>query len=132
MSERGRGALFALLAVLWAALLFWASSRPNPFPFLPEGIFGHDKLLHAGAYAVLGGLVLGALARRRRGAARAVLVAALLGTAYGATDELHQAYVPNREADPFDLGADAAGALAGAAAAALILRGREGRASIRA
>jgi VanZ family protein len=132
MTERGRTRAFAALAAAWAATIFWASSRANPFPFLPAGLLSMDKLLHAGAYAVLAALVLGALASRRRRALAAIVLAAGLATAYGATDEWHQSRVPSRQADLNDLAADAAGAIAGAAAAAVILRRRRARASIRA
>ncbi len=132
MNARGRGGLFVALAVLWAAVLFWESSRANPFPFLPQGLLSHDKLLHAGAYAVLGALVAAAFRARGVGAGRAVALAVLVAAAYGATDEWHQAYVPGRDADPLDWSADAVGAALGAAAALLALRGRTARASIRA
>ncbi len=126
----GTAALWAA-AIAWAGLLYWESSQPNPFPFVPSSILSHDKLLHAGAYAVLGALLLAAFVRARL-AAGAVLLAALVATAYGATDEWHQSYVPGRDADPFDWAADASGAILGAAAAVLALRGRTARASIRA
>jgi VanZ family protein len=132
MTERGGRALFAALALAWAGAIFWASSRPNPFPFLPRGLLTHDKLVHLAAYAVLAGLAVGALARTRLGAARGVVAAAVLAAGYGATDEWHQGHVPGRDADPVDLAAAAAGAIGGAAAAAVILRGRGARASIRA
>ncbi len=132
MTGLGRTGVFAALALAWAGAIFWASSRPNPFPFLPSGLLSADKLLHAGAYAVLAALVLGAVASGRRRALGAILLAAGLATAYGATDEWHQARVPSRQADPNDLAADAAGALAGATVAAVILRRRRARASIRA
>jgi VanZ family protein len=128
----GQARLFATLAVLWAGVLFYASSQPNPFPLLPRGLFTHDKLLHAGAYAVLGALACGALVWRRLRWVRALVLASLVATAYGVTDEWHQSYVPGRDADPHDLLADAAGALVGALAAGVILRGRVTRASIRA
>lgn len=132
MTERARRTLFGALAALWACLIFWESSQPNPFPFLPPEIFAHDKLLHMGAYAVLAGLAVGALARARLASlARAAAVAAVLATAYGATDEWHQVYVPGRDADPWDWAADAVGASAGAAAMTLILRRKDPRASIR-
>ncbi len=131
MMRRASTALAWALAVAWAGLLFWESSQPNPFPFVPRSILSHDKLLHAGAYFVLGALLLAAIARTRW-AARAIVLAALVATAYGATDEWHQSYVPNRDADPFDLAADGVGAVAGAAAAGVILRRRMARASIRA
>lgn len=132
MTDRARSLVFAALAAAWAAVIYWVSSRPNPFPFVPPGLFSHDKLLHFAAYAVLGALCAAALASRHQRAGRAVAVAALVATIYGATDEWHQAHVPNRDADPADLAADAAGALAGAALAAVILRARVARASIRA
>jgi VanZ family protein len=130
MTARARAAALGALALAWAGFLFWVSAQPNPFPFVPRSFFTHDKLAHAGAYAVLGALVLGASARART-AWRGIALAAFVSTAYGATDEWHQSHVPNREADPGDLAADAAGAIAGAAAAAVILRGRMSRASIR-
>jgi len=133
MTEPGRRRLFGALAVAWAGLLFWESSQANPFPFLPRDILSQDKLLHAVAYAVLAALSVGALARARAGAfARAAAIAALLAAAYGATDEWHQSFVPGRDADPWDWAADVAGAIAGAAGMALILRRRDLRASIRA
>ena len=51
-------------ALGWAALIFWASHQPNPFPMLPGELLSHDKLIHAGVYGVLGFLVRGALAGR--------------------------------------------------------------------
>ncbi len=131
MTSGRRGAIFVVLAVAWAGLLYWESSKANPFPFLPESILSQDKLLHLGAYAVLGALVAGALAGRL-GAARAIGLAALIAAAYGVTDEWHQSYVPGRDADPADWAADAVGAIAGASAAVLALRRLGARASIRA
>ena len=131
MTPRGRATLCGALALAWAGLLFWESSRANPFPFVPESILSHDKLLHLVAYAVLGALVAGAVAARL-GPARAVAAAALIAAAYGVTDEWHQRYVPGRDADPLDWAADAVGALAGAYASVLALRRLGARASIRA
>jgi VanZ family protein len=57
-----------------------------------------------------------------------VLGAWLLSTAYGATDEAHQYFVPGRHADVADLAADALGALAAAVAIrawGIIARGSE-------
>jgi VanZ family protein len=89
-----------------------------------------DKLLHAGAYAVLAALAAWALARGRLRSAtgRLLAVAWLVSTAYGAADELHQSFVPARQADPADLAADAIGALAAAGAIrawGIIARGSE-------
>lgn len=116
MSARGRALFLGGLALAWAAGLFWASSQPNPFPFVPQGILSQDKLLHAAAYAVLGALAGAAVASGGLAPARAIALAAALASAYGVTDEWHQAHVPGRQADLGDLAADALGALAGAAA----------------
>ena len=131
MSDRARTALLAVAAVAWAALIFWASSLPNPFPELPRGLWDHDKLLHGAAYAVLGALLRGALGGGWLRPSLALVAAVVLGTAYGASDEWHQSFVPNRSSDVGDLAADALGAAVGAAAAALILRRVGARASIR-
>lgn len=95
-------------AVGWAALIFAVSARPT-VPMPP--VVGADKLLHLGAYLVLGAaLAWGATARDLPRTA-----AALIGIAYGATDELHQMFVPGRYPDLVDWMADATGAILGVA-----------------
>jgi VanZ family protein len=93
--------------ILWAAAVFALSSRPT-LPQLPS-VLGWDKLQHSAAYAV-GGLLL---ARALGGGWRAALLAALLGSLYGASDEVHQLFVRNRNSDLIDWAADTLGVLAG-------------------
>ena len=97
------------------AAIFAVSGGPGPN--LPPGM-SSDKILHAGAYAVMAGLVTWAMTRGRLRDAtgRALLAGILVATVYGATDELHQAFVPGRQSDVLDLAADAIGALAAAGA----------------
>ena len=109
------------------AAIFFASAGPGPS--LPP-VRNVDKVLHAGAYALLAGLWAWALARGRlRDASwRTLLAAWAIASAYGATDELHQLFVPGRQADVFDLAADAIGAAAAAGAVwawGIIARGSE-------
>ena len=52
----------------------------------------------------------------RRIAASTAMVAVLIAVAYGVSDEFHQMFVPGRSAELADLGADALGAIVGAAA----------------
>lgn len=96
------------------AVIFAASAQPK----LPDLAFLHievggkdigDKIGHLIAYAVLGALIWRALDRVSVGWGR-VGAAVALATAYGVTDELHQLYVPGRDFDLVDLGANALGA----------------------
>lgn len=95
-------------ALLWAAAVFALSSRPT-LPHLPS-VLGWDKLQHCAAYAVGGALIARALGAGRREA----VLAMLLGILYGASDEVHQLFVPNRNSDVVDLLADTLGVMAGA------------------
>ena len=91
-------------AAAWAGVIFWLSSRRTlPGPELPY----FDKVAHFGAYAVLGGLLAFATDRSRV----TVIVAVALGLLYGASDEIHQMFVPGRSPDVLDWAADAAGVI---------------------
>jgi VanZ family protein len=94
--------------LLWAAAVFFASSR-STLPHLPS-VLGWDKLQHCAAYAVGGFLIARALGGGWRGA----LLAAVLGSLYGASDEVHQLFVPYRSTDVLDWMADTLGVAAGA------------------
>ncbi|HTN53893.1 MAG TPA: VanZ family protein [Anaeromyxobacter sp.] len=120
-----------ILVLAYAGLIFWLSSQANPLPFLPRAWLARDKVLHALEYAGLGALLFVALRGRGPRAWRLALLAAVLASLYGASDEWHQSFVPGRDADPLDWAADSAGALAGAtivgpALAAAFLRRRPG------
>jgi VanZ family protein len=123
---RRAAAIFGSLSVVYAAGIFWASSQPSPFAFVPSGLLSHDKLLHASAYAGLACLVRLALSGTSLSRGAALAIALGITSLYGVSDEVHQRFVPNREADPRDWLADTAGALAGASAAAAFLRRRGG------
>jgi VanZ family protein len=113
----------------YASLIFWLSSQADPLPALTTRIW--DKALHGVEYGTLGALLFLALRESGAAARRAVGLAALLASLYGASDEFHQSFVPGRDADPRDWAADTVGGAAGAALAAVVLRGARGRASIR-
>lgn len=100
-----------LPVALDAALIFYLSSIPQ-LPS-PPGPFS-DKHFHFASYALFATLLVRALssARLRNINARIAIVAILLATVYGATDEIHQIFVPGRTAAFDDLAADALGAIA--------------------
>jgi VanZ like family len=102
----GRGWLIA--GGVWAALIFALSAIPTGGS--TGGVTLTGSLLHIGEYAVLAALLrLGGLTFASS------VVAAVL---YGATDELHQAFVPGRDAAVMDLVFDLVGAAVGALVAA--------------
>jgi VanZ family protein len=87
-------------------LIFLISSFPAPedlpvFPFA-------DKLYHILAYGLLASLIY--LARgKSRARMYPILIPFLIAFFYGISDEIHQYFVPGRQADVFDALADAAG-----------------------
>jgi hypothetical protein len=110
-----------LPVVAWAALIFTLSSIPD----LGTGLGGWDlalrKAAHVAEYGVLGALLFRALslAGQPFHATRTVAWAWLVGAAYAASDELHQHFVPGRQASALDLVFDAAGVAVGALAVKL-------------
>jgi hypothetical protein len=60
----------------------------------------------------------------KRRPAFALLLTALIGSAYGAIDEFHQYFVPGRSCDVWDWLADTLGALLGALAIMILVRMR--------
>lgn len=111
----------------YMAGIFFASGGPGPD--LPP-VEHADKVLHAAAYGGLAGLAAWALARGRLSTttARMAITAWAIAAVYGASDELHQYFVPGRQSDWRDLAADAIGAAAVAGALwawGIIARGSE-------
>jgi VanZ family protein len=101
-----------LPVLAYAGLIFFLSSLPHPETYAPALIrqLG-DKLGHAIEYGVLGILCYRAF-RHAAGpwASRyALLFAIVVSVGYGITDEVHQAFVPLREPDGWDLLMDTLG-----------------------
>lgn len=109
----GRVLRYWLPAVAYAGLIVYLSSLSHPEEMMPSVLEGlGDKVLHAVEYGLFGILWYRAL-RHAAGpwAARYALgLAILAAVVYGVTDELHQAFVPGREADAWDLLANGIGA----------------------
>lgn len=104
-------------AALWAGLIFYLSSRPVvPEPPIVGGAPFLDKFLHIAEYGVFAALLLVGLRRGRVGPHRISpdfdpQLAVAIATLYAFTDELHQAFVPPRQADAADFLVDVFGAL---------------------
>jgi VanZ family protein len=110
-----------LPVLVWAGLIFALSSIPD----LGTGLGGWDlalrKAAHLVEYAVLGALLFRAVSSGvqpvRNGGT--MVWAWILGAAYAASDELHQHFVPGRQASALDLAIDAVGVAVGVLAARL-------------
>lgn len=96
----------------WAELIFVLSSVPDLAPPEVMQFRFWDKVAHAVVYAVLGMLI----ARGWSGtnSRYALLGTIITGTLYGASDELHQFFVPGRFSQITDIVADALGSTLGA------------------
>lgn len=123
MAERRRRARWAWWAALaWVIVLFALSASPGGDGGLDFAwrFAGDDKLAHVALYTVLGALLRAATGRTGW--------AIGLASAYGVTDEVHQAFVPGRQADPLDWAADTVGAALGALLVASFARAAKKRA----
>ncbi len=96
------------LLTTYCSLIFWLSSRSSlPMPMF----FAHqDKLHHFGAYFIMGVLAWRVFNDYAKKPGLVFLLSLSFCSLYGLSDELHQSYVPDREADVFDWIADTLGA----------------------
>lgn len=103
--------------IAFASLIFYLSAQQHPEERLPEFLLKRvsDKVLHTVEFAILAILCCRAFrwAAGPRAAGRAVPLAVAVASLYAATDELHQLFVPFREASWLDWVADTFGAALG-------------------
>ncbi len=97
---------------VWMALIFLLSARPH----VPGIERVPDLVTHGLGFLVLSFLLARAMGSGRRLAPSRLLAGILVATLYGVSDEAHQAFVPGRHSDPWDVGKDALGAALGALA----------------
>jgi len=92
--------------------IFILSSIPSVRP--PDlGLNYEDKIAHVLEYTILGALLMRGGLLRHPASVRLFFTVFIIGTLYGASDELHQRFVPNRFASPWDALADMIGILLG-------------------
>lgn len=106
--------LYWLPPMALCAVIFIQSSFPTPHmgPSFPL----KDKVLHMLAYGLLSVLCFRACRVTwpdRLSLFQMLLVSTLFAVLYGLSDELHQAFVPARHADGYDLLADFVGGILG-------------------
>jgi VanZ family protein len=108
---RSRRLRFVAAALALAQMIVIVSFSTQSQVDIPGSWDGRDKLIHAAVWSVLGALfALTAL----RPTTRAAVVAIIAAAVFGGSDELHQSFVPGRDASLLDLVADTVGATVGA------------------
>lgn len=102
-------------ATAWMALIFVLSAQSQlPTPEQRWINLLIEKSAHTFEFAVLGALLLRALAAEESPNKRTFGIAVLLAWLYALSDEFHQLYVPGRSADWKDIIFDWLGAVSGA------------------
>lgn len=114
INARFKNFLFYWLPIfIYCLLIYIQSSYPSPeeVPQLPY----IDKVLHFAAYALLGALFLRAFKTLpiKDNIRLITILAITLSSLYGISDEIHQYYVPYRNADIMDALADIIGSIFG-------------------
>jgi VanZ family protein len=133
-----------LLVILWAGVIFFMSSRTDTgltedmniismaiewlkaqqLALFGDGVDILMPFAHFCEYMVFGALLVNSL-RLHMPLGRAMLVAVVLASVYGVTDEIHQHFVPGRVCDPLDWLVDTIGAGVGSGISLLVLRNRK-------
>ena len=108
--------------LVYMAAIFHFSSQSEPLPALTEHVW--DKLLHTIEYTGLAVLLFRALDGEALGRWWSAALTVMIVSAYGASDEWHQVFVPMRSADVNDWLTDTLAGAIGAAASVLFQRAR--------
>jgi VanZ family protein len=99
--------------IIYCLAIYIQSDYPSPEK-IPTWTFS-DKILHFGAYGLLGILFIRAYETLPLKANKTLLILMSIGSAtlYGVGDEIHQYFVPLREADIMDAIANMLGSICG-------------------
>ena len=115
--------LSLLMALTWMGLLFYLSHQPSlPMPSL---FSAQDKITHALAYGALAVMLLGSFPLRAdRYSWQQIGASVVIASLYGASDELHQSFIPGRSSEIGDWVADTLGALIAVLLVAWLVKNR--------
>jgi VanZ family protein len=112
-----------ILAFIVAGIIFYLSSLQNSsYPSHPSYF---SVVAHICEYALLALLLTVAFNSPKRKLWQVALLAIIVASLYGISDELHQYFVPTRHCDPFDWLADTLGAFLGSATMVWIISARQ-------
>ncbi len=114
-----------------ALIFFFSAQSQLPKPERPWVDFILEKSAHFFEFVVLGALLVRALGGPEQGRTRMFIAAIAIAWVYALSDEIHQLFVPNRDADWVDVVFDWIGAAVGAAIGLLWLTARANRKYVR-
>jgi VanZ family protein len=97
--------------LLWAGVILFITSVPGKY--VPPQLGPYHKLVHFTMYGLFGLLLTRDIAQKA-GGWRAVLLAVVIASAFGAADEWHQLFIPGRSGKVADWRVDTIGAVTGA------------------
>jgi VanZ family protein len=105
--------LYWLPLIVYCLLIYVQSGLPGP-ERLPDVRF-LDKILHFGAYGLLGALFYRAYCTLplKNSPNLLILISIASAILYGVSDEIHQYFVPSRNADIMDVVANMIGSICG-------------------
>ncbi|MGD0652307.1 MAG: VanZ family protein [Verrucomicrobiia bacterium] len=96
-------------ALFWGGLIFFLSAQ-SKLPEIGPAFPNKDKVEHFVFYSIFWFCILLPLRYGHRlSLAKAIILAFVITSAYGASDEFHQRFVPNRSCDVWDWAADTFG-----------------------
>ena len=101
--------------LIYCLLIFIQSSYPSPEKIQNFNLSYIDKLIHFAVYAILGMLFFRAFRTQRfkENINMVIALSILSSSLYGMSDEIHQYFVPYRDADIMDFFADVMGSICG-------------------
>ncbi len=99
--------------ILWLLIIFIESSFPaDAYPKID--VLGADKIVHLGVYGLLAALIYISMIHQEKYpylVKNVFIITVVFCAAYGASDEFHQYFVPNRDCSFWDWLSDFAGAV---------------------
>ncbi len=101
--------------LIYCLLIFIQSSYPSPENIQRLNLPYIDKLIHFAVYAILGMLffMIFRTQRFKKNINIVIALSILSSSLYGMSDEIHQYFVPYRDADIMDFFADVMGSICG-------------------
>lgn len=102
---------YTLFFPIIIAVIIFILSHQNRLPLPDYGLTIEDKIAHVIAYLIFGMSVMYSLQNLYPGFnySRLKILVLIIGILYGASDEIHQYFVPGRSCDALDLISDSIG-----------------------